>query len=152
MDTGDNTVRKRIEVWITQFAKFGIVGVLNTIIGTTVMFLLYNVAGCNYWISSGMNYIVGSIFSYFANKHFTFHVKNNSKKYVFKFIVNISICYLFAYGTARPLIKLCLKGIDKNVSENIAMVVGMVFFVILNFLGQKFFVFRCKREAGKNLE
>lgn len=145
-------MRKKIEIWITQFAKFGIVGVLNTIIGTTVMFLLYNVVGCNYWISSGMNYIVGSVFSYFVNKHFTFQIKNNSKEYVLKFIVNISICYFIAYGTARPIIELSLKEIDKNIGENIAMIVGMVFFVFLNFFGQKYFVFRCKNEVGKNLE
>lgn len=145
-------MREKIEICITQFAKFGIVGILNTIIGTTVMFLLYNMAGCSYWIASGMNYIVGSIFSYFANKRFTFHVNNNSKKYVFRFILNISLCYLIAYGTARPLIKVCLKGIDKKISENIAMVVGMVFFVILNFFGQKCFVFRGKQETERHLK
>lgn len=48
-------MRKKIEIWLKQFVKFGIVGVLNTIIGTVAMFFLYNVAGCSYWIPSGMN-------------------------------------------------------------------------------------------------
>ena len=51
--------------------KFVIVGIINTIVGTSVMFLLYNFAGVNYWISSASNYIVGSIVSYVLQ---VFHV------------------------------------------------------------------------------
>ena len=42
------------------------------------MFGLYNLAGLHtwgdtgYWISSAANYIIGSIVSFFLNKHFTF--------------------------------------------------------------------------------
>ena len=55
-----------------EIVRFGIVGVLNTLIGTGVMFFAYNALHLGYWISSALNYIVGSIFSYFANKYFTF--------------------------------------------------------------------------------
>ena len=55
--------------------KFLLVGVINTIVGTSIMFLLYNVGHMNYWVSSAANYIVGSIVSYFLNKYFTFQNK-----------------------------------------------------------------------------
>lgn len=45
--------------------KFLMVGVINTLVGTGVMFVFYNVFGLSYWISSASNYIVGSIVSYF---------------------------------------------------------------------------------------
>lgn len=32
--------------------KFLLVGIVNTIVGTSIMFLLYNIAHMNYWISS----------------------------------------------------------------------------------------------------
>ena len=51
------------------------VGVINTLVGTGLMFILYNVFSVNYWISSASNYIVGSIVSYFLNKYFTFKNK-----------------------------------------------------------------------------
>ena len=61
-----------------QFLKFCLVGIANTIVGTAVMYGLYNLAGCGYWFSSAMNYVVGSILSYFLNKYFTFKSRGQS--------------------------------------------------------------------------
>ena len=61
-----------IRIFDRTILKFLIVGVVNTLFGTAVMFSLYNLAGCSYWISSAANYILGSILSFFLNKYFTF--------------------------------------------------------------------------------
>lgn len=63
-------------------------------------------------------------------------------KEIVRFILNISICYLVAYGVAKPLVERVLYEAAKNVKENVAMVVGMVLFVGLNYLGQRYFVFK----------
>ena len=123
------------------FWKFILVGIINTIVGTSVMFLCYNALHFNYWISSAMNYIIGSIVSYFLNKYFTFQNKQRSWKMVAKFIINITICYLIAYGVAKPLVAHILSGQSIAVQENGAMLVGMCLFVGLNSLGQRFIVF-----------
>lgn len=63
--------RRRLKGFIDKtMIRFLVVGVINTIVGTGTMFLLYNVAGCNYWVSSAGNYVVGSIVSYFLNKFY----------------------------------------------------------------------------------
>ena len=124
------------------FWKFIMVGVINTIVGTGVMFLCYNVLRCSYWISSSMNYIVGSIVSYFLNKYFTFQNKQRSWKIIGKFILNISICYLIAYGVAKPLAAHILRSQSIRIQENGALLVGMCLFVGFNYLGQRFFVFK----------
>ena len=124
--------------------KFIFVGVINTIVGTGVMFILYNFFSCNYWVSSAANYIVGSVVSYFLNKYFTFQSKEKSLKEVIKFVLNISICYLIAYGVAKPLVLLILSEQSKNLQENMAMLVGMCLFVGINYFGQRFFVFSKK--------
>ena len=121
--------------------KFLLVGIVNTLIGTGTMFVLYNVFNCSYWISSAGNYIAGSVVSYFLNKYFTFQNKSRSFLGILKFIINISLCYLLAYGAAKPAIKMMLTGADIRVQENIAMLLGMCIFVILNYMGQKYFVF-----------
>ncbi|MBR5260556.1 MAG: GtrA family protein, partial [Oscillospiraceae bacterium] len=54
------------------FLRFVAVGVVNTLFGSGIMFLFYNVFHFGYWISSASNYVFGSILSYFLNKHFTF--------------------------------------------------------------------------------
>lgn len=124
------------------FLKFILVGVINTIVGAGTMFLCYNALHCSYWFSSAMNYIVGSIVSYFLNKYFTFQNKERSWKIVVKFIINITVCYLIAYGIAKPLVAHILSGQTVTIQENGAMLVGMVLFVMLNYIGQRFFAFK----------
>ena len=40
-----------------------LVGVVNTLVGTGVMFLAYNVGELNSWISSASKYVIGSMVS-----------------------------------------------------------------------------------------
>lgn len=124
------------------FWKFIAVGIINTIFGTTIMFVCYNVFHWGYWFSSGANYFFGSILSFVLNKYFTFQNKEKSISQIVRFVVNILVCYTLAYGIAKPLTMLLLAQASVKVQENIAMLVGMCFFVGLNYLGQRFFAFR----------
>ena len=127
------------------FWKFILVGVANTIVGTGIMFLFYNVFHLSYWISSASNYVFGSILSYFLNKLFTFQNKANAKETLPRFVINISLCYLLAYGLAKPAAAWVLKDFSVSIQENGAMLVGMGLFVILNYISQRFFVFKEKK-------
>ena len=69
-----------------KFLKFICVGVINTLVGTGVMFLAYNIWGLGYWISSAANYVVGSIVSYILNKHLNHTSLPKICQYVFIFI------------------------------------------------------------------
>ncbi|AWY97595.1 MULTISPECIES: GtrA family protein [Blautia] len=122
--------------------KFLIVGVINTIVGTGLMFILYNIFSVNYWISSASNYVVGSIVSYFLNKYFTFRNKEKSWKQIGLFVLNITVCYLLAYGLAKPIVSFALGGFSEKVQGNVSMLAGMGLFVILNYLGQRMLVFK----------
>lgn len=133
-----NKIRKLFD---EKTIKFLLVGVINTLVGAGVMFVLYNIFSASYWFASASNYIVGSIVSYFLNKYYTFNNKEKSLKQIIIFIINISICYLIAYGGAKPLVMYVLQGFEKNIQDNLAMFAGMGFFVILNYLGQRIFVF-----------
>lgn len=126
--------------------KFVLVGIINTLVGTGVMFLLYNVFHTGYWVASASNYIVGSIVSYLLNKYFTFQNKEKSFKMVILFILNISVCYLLAYGIAKPCAMALLGGFSQGTQENVAMLIGMVLFVVLNYFGQRFLVFKKKED------
>lgn len=124
------------------FLRFIIVGVINTLFGTAIMFVFYNVFGLSYWLSSASNYFFGSILSYFLNKYFTFRYKKRDWKVVGRFVLNISLCYLIAYGAAKPLVRALLSGASATIQENVAMLCGMCLFVALNYLGQRFFAFK----------
>ena len=128
------------------FLKFILVGVVNTLVGTAIMFFCFNVLAWSYWISSALNYIVGSIVSYFLNKRYTFQQKGHDLYTILKFIMNITICYVLAYGFAKPLVTWLLSGLSTNVQGNIALLVGMVLFVAFNYIGQRFWAFSQKKD------
>lgn len=125
-----------------KLLKFVLVGVINTLVGMAIMFGLYNLAGCTYWVSSAANYILTSILSFFLNKYFTFQNKEKSVSQVLRFALNIAVCYLLAYGIAKPAVLWLLSGAGERMQENVAMLVGMCLFTGFNYLGQRFFAFR----------
>lgn len=144
---GGNPLHKLITTLRTQFfdaklIKFVIVGVVNTLVGMAIMFGLYNLAGCSYWVSSAANYILTSILSYFLNKTFTFGNKDGVGSTALRFALNIAVCYLLAYGIAKPAVNWLLAGASVSLRDNCSMFAGMVLFTGFNYIGQRFFAFR----------
>ena len=125
--------------------KFLLVGVLNTLLGAGLMFLLYNLAGCSYWFSSAANYLAGGVLSFFLNKHFTFRNNERSALQVLRFALTVAVCWLISYGLAKPLALRLLSAAEERLQTNVAMLVGMGFYFILNYLGQRFFAFRTQK-------
>lgn len=135
------TIKKILSL---EQSRFIVVGVINTVIGTVAMLICYNLFHMGYWVSSAMDYVIGSIFSYFANKYFTFQVKKKSKSEVVRFIINIVVCYFLSYGIARTMIDMILKdfALSKSLMDQISMLFGTGIFIVFNYFGQKFFVFK----------
>ena len=138
------------QIFDPTFFRFVLVGMINTLVGYGVMFGLYNLAGLHtwgdagYWISSAANYLVGSVVSFFLNKHFTFRNQEKGAGVVLRFIVNISVCWLLAYSLAQPMMEALLKGLglSEQLQGNLTMLAGSGLFVVLNYLVQLFFAFR----------
>ena len=108
------------KVFDKTFLTFIAVGVVNTLFGMTIMFFCYNVLNLGYWFSSGMNYLCGSVLSYFLNKKFTFKVEETTKKSIVRFTINITVCYIIAYGIAMPLVLYLFEGLDEKLQGNLA--------------------------------
>lgn len=148
---------KIIKAFDVKLLKFIAVGILNTVVGTAIMFSLYNLAHLGYWFSSAANYIITSIMSFFLNKYFTFKSRGSVWKEALRFAANIAVCYILAYGIAKKATYILLSHIpislytgimtnifpsERKMTENIAMLVGMVLFVVFNYFGQRFFAFK----------
>lgn len=96
------------------------------------MFGLYNLAGLHlwgdpgYWISSAANYLVGSVVSFFLNKHFTFRSREKGPGVVLRFAANITVCWLLAYGLAKPAMGALLSGtaLSPQLQGNLTMLAG----------------------------
>jgi putative flippase GtrA len=126
------------------FLKFILVGIANTLVGSGVMFILYNVFSASYWVSSVCNYIVGSITSFFLNKYFTFQVRKWSVFMIITFALTIAFSYVVAYGMAKPLMNFLLRSYSQKIRENAALFTGMCFFTGINYFGQRLIVFNDK--------
>jgi putative flippase GtrA len=141
-------VKKKVAAMLFDhtFARFILVGVVNTLVGSAIMFSLYNITGCGYWLSSAMNYALTSVLSFFLNKRFTFGVKQWSFKMILLFALTIAVSYILAYGIAKSAIHFLLRNQSPRLRDNAALFAGMCLFTGLNYLGQRFAVFR-RRQA-----
>jgi len=137
---------KILTLFDKKLMKFILVGIVNTLVGAAIMFLLYNAAHFSYWASSVINYIFISILSFFLNKYFTFGVKHWSAFMVAAFVLTIAFSYLAAYGVSKPVMNLLLKNSSIKIRENIALFTGMCLFTGLNYLGQRLIVFKLNKE------
>lgn len=139
----------RSDFFDEKLIKFICVGVVNTLVGMAIMFGLYNLAGCSYWVSSAANYILTSILSYFLNKRFTFQNNDSVGSTAVRFAINIAVCYLLAYGIAKPLVRALLADASASLRDNCSMLVGMVLFTGFNYIGQRFFAFRTDKKTDR---
>ncbi len=136
------------QVFDKKLLKFLIVGIINTIVGSGLMFLLYNCFNVPYWPSSACNYVAGGICSYFLNKYYTFNNHKKSFKEILYFIILIILCYFIAYVSAKKIIYMIFSNYSEKTKGNIALVCGMIIYTGLNYLGQRFIVFK----ESKNTE
>ncbi|HII4515511.1 TPA: GtrA family protein [Clostridium perfringens] len=123
---------------IIQFLKFGIVGILNTLI-TVVSFNILVFVNINYLCANCISYFLGVINSYLLNSKFVFK-ESRSKENLTKFlIVNILVL-----GFNSLILYLGVNELGVNIS--ISQIVSIVLGTFLNFGLNKVWVFT---EIGK---
>lgn len=134
------------KLWNNSFVRFLLVGVGNTLLSMVLMYLL---EGLGYWPSTAIAYAAGAAMSFFLNRYFTFHSKEDLWRSLGKFIVNVALCYVVAYALAQPLAQAALRdtGLSGLWQERIAKLAGMCLYTLLNYFGQRFFAFRRGKRA-----
>ncbi|EIJ79832.1 GtrA-like protein [Bacillus methanolicus PB1] len=123
------------------FVRFLAVGFVNTLIGLTIMFLLMHAVGLSYWLSTFLGNMAGAIASYFLNRSFTFGSHVAIAKGGFRFAVVICSCYFFSYTISRMLAEGTRDDFPLH-EKDFAVIIGSVIYTGLNYLGQKYFVFK----------
>lgn len=138
-------MKKILSLFDIKMWKFLLVGVLNTLVGDGLSFLLINVTDMNLWLATAMPTALASVMSYFLNKHFTFKNTEKGWRPVLRFALNIAACYLLAYGIGIPAMQWLLADATPALRDNLTKLTGMCLFVGFNYLGQRFFAFREKK-------
>jgi putative flippase GtrA len=134
---------------IFQFAKFGAVGALNTLLDLGVLNLLIFLSGiaAGFWYSGfkAASFVAASINSYFWNRYWTFGAGGSASiKEFSQFFVVTLIGFGINVGTASFIVNVIgpLAGISANLWANIGALLATALSLIWNFLGYKFIVFR----------
>ena len=140
-------MKKLLALFDVKMWKFLLVGVLNTLVGDGLSFLLINTTALGMWWATALPCALASVMSYFLNKHFTFKNTEKGLRPVLRFALNIAVCYLLAYGIAIPLMQWVLRAAAPALRDNLSKLIGMCLFVGFNYLGQRLFAFREKEDV-----
>ncbi|WP_442601692.1 GtrA family protein [Paenibacillus sp. KN14-4R] len=137
-----HTIRKLLN---GSFVRFLLVGVLNTLVGLSVSFIILNVLGWNYWLATSIGNIVGAVCSYFLNRTFTFRSDATVGSSWWKFGLVIAVCFGVSYSVSLWItqgLTLIWATISSRFVENAAVLLGNGIYTILNYLGHRYFTFR----------
>lgn len=146
--------------WL-QALKYGIVGVINTLVTAIVIWIFMhfvfsvkedeNVSATAITVSNIMGYIAGFINSFVWNRSWTFKSKKDWKVDFLKFSGAFLICFIPQLLLVNILntyinissIRFSLFSHDYVISfAYICQLIGMVFYTVLNFLLNKYYTFK----------
>jgi putative flippase GtrA len=116
-----------------QFVTYNIVGIANTLVGFSIIFLLM-FAGVGATLSNAIGYAIGSVLSYYLNKKYTFKSTSDSKMQAVKFFMVLGVSYLFNFLTLQWLLGM--------LNPYIAQLFSAVVYTLSSFLLAKFIVFK----------
>lgn len=128
-----------------SFARFLLVGLLNTLVGLSASFAFFNLLHFNYWASTFAGNTIGAVVSYMLNRTFTFRSNASIGSSWWKFALVIVVCYGVSYGISWLLAEAIGSYVTSASSawlHNGAILVGNGLYTIGNYLGHKFFTFR----------
>ena len=142
-----------------------IIGVLNFILCTAIMFLLFNVCGFSDHIAPLFNYVLGSLIWYLACRYILFPAKQSSWKQIVRFVAEVLVVYVVSYYVIAPLLSRVLLPNPKvraffsfggeeadMVKGNCEMTIGAAAYAILNYFGQRYYVFSKRYEIRELAE
>lgn len=123
------------------FIRYILVGVLNTIIGISLIFLLFEVLKFSYWNSTFIGNSTGATVSYFLNRNFTFKSNVENKKGILLFVIVILGSYVLSYPIGHHLL---FEDIFKTTvfRNELSILLSACVYAIINYLGQKYITFR----------
>lgn len=120
----------------SQFIKFSLVGVLNTVIHYGVFYVLYSFAGY-YLLASGTGFCIAVVHSYILNKFWPFQRRGSRVRAEFSKFLGVSLLSL-GVNLAGMAILVELLAVHPPVAQLLTIVLTLA----INFLGNRFWTFR----------
>ena len=148
---------------VKQITKFFIIGVSAVLVDFVIYYLLSDLMGLNLDLSKGLGFLVGTVYTYYLNKFWTWRYTERSNKgmllkfgmvYAVSFVFNILINKYGLQLISEFDINLSIIKIKDAAADSVNTIFSikghkfLAFFfatvtsAVINFLGQKFLVFK----------
>ncbi|MDP4154560.1 MAG: GtrA family protein [Bacillota bacterium] len=133
-----------------SFVRFLLVGVVNTIVGLSSMYLFLHGFSFSYWVSTFLGNVIGACVSYILNRSFTFKSNAAVGTSMLRFAIVILICYFISYYLGEKIALYLfsqLSFLGTKYAQDAAVLFGTGIYTITNYIGQRLFVFKQRQET-----
>ena len=132
-----DSMKKYDKNTLWQLIRFGIVGVINTLITLIVIYVLQELLHVKYTVANLAGYIAGVINSFFWSKLWVFKKLNsNFMREAVLFLVSFGICYGIQFVALLVLVEVL------HLADTWAQLVSMVVYTLCNFTLNKCITFK----------
>ena len=147
----------KVKKILAEIVRFGIIGVLATLLDWGIFYVLTNFLGVYYVVSSVIGFCVSVIFNYLLSRAWVFHV--TEKQNVVREFILFMITSIIGLGINTLVLWLCvewlfvrmtfLSVIPDDILELIGKAAATFVVMVWNYLIRKFLVF--KKPARENV-
>lgn len=125
--------------------KFLIVGVGNTAVGISVIFLIKWIGGTDI-VANVFGYMAGLTLSFTLNRKWTFRHSGTVLSGTLRFLAVFGIAYMANLFTVLSLIKI------DHVNSYLAQILGMLSYTVTFYLGARFYAFPSAPDGQSRVE
>jgi putative flippase GtrA len=119
--------------------RFVIVGLLNTLVGLSVIYLAMYLLGLGNALANALGYAVGLVVSFVLNKRWTFSHRGQTASAFLRFVTVVGVAYLTNLGT----VLFFADGLGWN--RYVAQALGIPPYTVVSYFGSRLFAFPQKR-------
>jgi putative flippase GtrA len=118
-----------------QAIRFGAVGLLNTVVGFSVILVCISMFGMNDFVANALGYAVGLTVSFYGNRYWTFGDHGPWRRSALRFLAVFAAAYLV------NLVALVLVRDGLAVDSRLAQAAAVVAYAVTFFVGSRSFAF-----------
>ena len=133
---------KKLFFKFARLIKYGLVGIINTLVDYGVFTLVYQLAGLEAGPSQILGFMCGSVCGYVLNSNFTFREGKGRTKGQFFQYVGVDIVLALFSGWLMQLAS------GAGINAYLAKIVLTVVIMLLHYIIYKYIVFRIKKEES----
>jgi len=131
----------RTRVLEAASVRYLIVGAGNTVVGLLTIYAALWLLGLSDVLANVIGYSVGIVLSFTLNKRWSFRHRGRAAPAFVRFVLVLGVAYAANLGTVLATLGL---GMDSYVAQ----AAGVVPYVVVGYLGSKYFAFYVPPETG----